>query len=602
MDAPKVPDTSPALAIAPANFEIVLADDADNPLSFVSPPINDISEMAELANECFSLRHATRTSGIFEASARQQLFDLEKKSKTLFDSPTFFNRLANLQRALGDLQSEASSLNQAFSLGPSPFLRRKIAESTLRSGDMEGARNAFAEMAMQDAHSALRTAYLSVLEGDLDGAERWVNHAVDLEPDGYAERLFQGGLLLHRGQLHQAIRIFWMAIGERPNSSVAYANLALAYLGTSNAKKAFTCLKRAVALDPLNRSAILAIADVAHLLERDTDAINSIRYFLQFEQREPAVWSRLARSLLKIGAIDECIDALKRQGAFERSTALWNNLGVAYARKQKKAQSLEAFNYALSMEGDGKSRAELVVARNIAQLISTIGKPDLLLSVTESIVSQDIDYSLAHDPELCDIYGFFISALMQNGRREEALELSEELLSDPALGAPLSNWLFQSLTGLYGLSRNHDDALTRILDNFLGSDLSEKSNVGLMNNVAFALIELDRLDEAEKCLKQAQQWLHKDAYLTATFGLINFRRGRAARGEMLYKEAISLARTPHDKSRIRQKMYLEIGRYSSPQDAQRARRALEKVLKEKKGEKVLIRQASLLLKEAAKPT
>lgn len=123
-----------------------------------------------------------------------------------------------------------------------------------------------------------------------------------------------------------------------------------------------------------------------------------------------------------------------------------------------------------------------------------------------------------------------------------------------------------------------------------------RTNVGLMNNVAFALIEVGRLDEAERCIALVSHALHRDPYLTATLGLLNFRRGKPQRGEALYKEAISLARSAHDRNRIKQKMYLEIGRQSSPQDARIARKALERVLKEKRGEPALVKQATKLLR------
>lgn len=595
MDAPKAPDSPPSLAITPARFEIVLAEDASNPLAFVSPPIADISEMGELARNCFSLKGKSGEQEIFQELARSRLSSLQAKVSTFYDSPTIHNRLANLQRAIGDLKSEARSLEQVIHLDQRPFFRRKMAENLFRSGSAR-AREAFKEISHDDSYSCLRIASMCLMEGDADAADCWVAQALELTPDGYAERLFQGGLLLLNGNFIHAVRIFWMAIEERPTSSVAYYNLGLAYLGAQNPKKAFTALKRSIAMDPLNRSAILALADVGYLLDRDADVINCVRYFVEFEQREPAIWSRLARSLLRIGALDECIDALKRQGAFEKSVSLWNNLGVAYALGGRKQQSLQAFNYALSVSTEGGARDELVVGRNIAQLVSTLGKPELLLSVTSSLVENDLHRELSRDPQLCDVYGFHIRALLQNNRRAEALALGNTLIRDPSIGEPLGKWLTLALTGIYGLWRDDDYALDQLLDHILQRSRGGASDVGIHNNVAFALAELGRLDEAEMCLARVGNMIHKDAYLTATLGLLNLRRGRRERGEALYKEAISLAIRPHDKTRLRQKMFLEIGRIESQSDPKKARRALEKVVKEIKGEAALVVQARELVK------
>lgn len=118
-----------------------------------------------------------------------------------------------------------------------------------------------------------------------------------------------------------------------------------------------------------------------------------------------------------------------------------------------------------------------------------------------------------------------------------------------------------------------------------------------MNNIAFALAEIGRLDEAEKCIASVSHLLHKNAYLTATFGLLSFRRGRREQGESLYMEAISLASDRHSKTRIRQKMNLELAKLYSQTSEVDALRSLSKVLKERNGEAALIKQAHSLMKK-----
>lgn len=603
METPKAPTASPKLSITPATFEIVLAEESSNPLAFVSPPITDISEMADLERSAFSLSRGSHEILDLEQGIKERLDELLLKAGRFSDSSVFHNRIANLHRALGNLTEEIDSLSRATAIDDGVFLKRKLSDGHLRGGNEKKAHELLLSLADGDAFSALRLASIYVLNNDLESAERWVDAAVRLEPEGYAERLFQGGIKLFKGQFIQAIRFFRMAIEARPGSSVAYSNLAIAHLGTGNVRKSFDCFKRAVALDPFNRSAVLALADVGHVLERDSDVVPSLRYFLQFEQREPATWGRMARSLLAINAIDECIDALKRQGAFEKSTSVWNNLGVAYAMRGQKEQSLQAFKYALTVEANGGSKAEMVVARNTAQLISTLGKPQLLFDVTSSLIGDEIasgEFTVAADPQLCDIYGFHISALIQVGKKNDAIVLAKDLLQLPNLGEPLAKWIFQSLTGILGLDVRSFGLLNEVLDLFMHSEISATHDINLINNISFALAEVGRLEEAEKLIRQSSFGFHKNAYLTATLGLINFRKGRHDRGEALYKEAISLALKPNDKVRIRQKLNLEIGRALARSKPALSRRAFEKVIKEKQGENQLVRQARLLLEGVSK--
>ena len=600
MEALKAPSAQPELSISPARFEIVLAEDSRNPLAFISPPIRDISEMAELKRSAFSLSRNEYDTENFAEGLHLKLDDLLQKFSRFADSSVFHNRLANLHRALGNAAQEIESLKQAVAIDDRTFLKRKLGDGYLRAGDDDRAQKLLYSLADKDSLSALRLASIYVVNGDIDEAEQWVQRAVDLEPGGYAERLFQGGIKLYKAEYPQAIRLFRMAIEERPGSSVAYSNLALAYLGVQNITRAFDCFKRAVALDPFNRSALLALSDVGHVLGKDSDVVPSLRYFLQFEQREPSMWGRMARSLLKIGATDECIEALKRQGAFERSTSVWNNLGVAYAVRNSKEQSIQAFRYALTVEEKGGSRDEMIVARNTAQLISTTGNHQLLLDITKSLVGVHIaskEFVLADDHQLSDIYGFHINALINLGRKDEAISLAMDLLRLPALGEPLAKWIFQSLTSSLGLDRRSFGVLSEVLDRFVESDFSRTTDVNVINNICFALAEVGRIEEAELFIRQCSVHFHKNAYLTATLGLINFRKGRHERGELLYREAVSLAVKSSDKVRIRQKLNLEIGRALATSKPAQSRRALDRVVKEKQGERQLVRQALDILAE-----
>ena len=591
MKAPDLPAEAPSLSIVPTQFAIVFADDSNNPLSFVSPPIDDISEMAEIERSCFSLSNHIEAHGVFSEGIEDRLGELLAKESDFYESATFFNRIANLHRLLEDRERESAALARAGELSESSFFVRRIGENLIRRGSFDVAEEIFHRLSGEDSYSALRLASLCMMRMDLNEADNWVARAVELNPSGYAERLFQGATKLIRGEFTAAIGFLRMALEDRPTSSVAYYNLGLAYLGNNLALKAFESLKKSVALDPFNRSAVLAISDVANLLNRDADVVSSLRYFVEFEQRDSAVWGRLARALLRLDLVDECIRALKRQGALEKSVSVWNNLGVAYAKRGLTERALQALNHALTIDAEGGSHQEFIVARNIVQLISSTSTPDMLLRVTSSLVEQARSRSLARDPKLCDIYGFHIGALIGTNRDSEALALVDELLGMSGLGDHLNKWIVQSMSSIYSVERNNDAALASLVDNFTKTHMSKATEVGLYNNLAFAYAELGRLEDAENCIQKVSHALHRNAYLTATFGLIKMKRGRIAQGQELYKEAIQLAPKRRDKARIRQKFNLEMGRYLVTVDSKRGVRALQKAAAEKEGEPSLVRQA-----------
>ena len=117
----------------------------------------------------------------------------------------------------------------------------------------------------------------------------------------------------------------------------------------------------------------------------------------------------------------------------------------------------------------------------------------------------------------------------------------------------------------------------------------------LYNNVAFALTEAGRLDEAEKYLGQIASRLHKDPYPTATLGLVSFRRGHVDRAVLRYREAIGLAKSRQDKMRIRQKLNLELARHYMESNPTKARRLFASIIEKGGGEPALIEQARAAL-------
>lgn len=596
MESTKLPETVPALSISPAQMEVVFAEGAKGLLSFVSPPLQDMNEMAMLERSSFSLKDAVSKADTLREAAVQRLRELSVKQKRFAESPTFLNRIANLHSALGNFEEEIEFATHAFQIGKSSFLARKVGEAHARVGELEKSASIFSEHASVDSYAALRMASFCVINSDFDSAEKWLSEAISLNPAGYAERLFQGAYCLVKGDAARAITYLKIALDDRPNSSVAYSNLGLAYLSLHRADKAFDALKRSVALDPFNKSALIALADVSCLLDRDADAVNSLRYFVEFEQRDAAVWGRLARSLLRLNLIDDCVHALKRQGALKSSVEVWNNLGVAYAKQNKTVAGLKAFSHAISLESEDGVKQDLLVARNACALVSRSGKYDLVLSMTESILSEDTEASIAKDEKLADMYSMHLHAMMKQGRTSEALQAATNLLKVDGVASSLTRWIVSTLAAVYGLERNEDARLMELLDTY-STRLSDPKihDARVLNNLAFAFAEMDRIKEADACINRISWAVHKDAYVTATLGLISMRKGNIERGQELYREAISLAANAFDKNRIRQKLNLELARVFSSRDKRKSQTFLKKVVDERRGEAALERRARKML-------
>lgn len=597
MDEIKETQGVPSLSATPARFEVVFTDDASNPLTLVSPPLADINEMQMLGENSFSLKVDGNHNEHLRESAQAHLASMLQKFDRFKYSATFHNRLANLHSILGNLVEESAAVRAAIDLEDSAIFSRKLGEVSARQGRIDSAKEILAKIAGEDSIASLRLAAFSVREGDLKAAKYWLTIALDVNPSGYSERLFQGALFIVERRFKEAIGILKIAVDERPNSSVAYCNLGLAYLGLGQIRQASKCLKRSISLDPFNRNALLLYADINAQLGLDDDVIPVLRYFTEFEQKDPAIWERLARSLLKVGLIDDSVTALKCQGAVNPTAGVWNNLGVAYARKKDHARALQAFKQALHSESEGGLALDLLITRNSAHLLSSVGQYEQALAITSHVIAQDQDYDLAGDSEFWDIYSSHVNSLIKLKRFDEAFEVTANLIDAERISSDLAVWIASAEAAHLGVNRNNDARLASTLYWFKSRcpDYFVNDKVAI-NNIAFGFAEIGALDDALRLIGHVSSYVHFDPYVTATMGLINMRRMKREKGEALYKEAIHLARRPFDKSRIRQKMNIEIAKTYLSTDVKKAVRYLGKASDERLGEDVLRRQALQLAK------
>ena len=591
MDDVNQPKSSGSLASSPARFEIVFADDPQNPLALVTPPIDDIAEMVNLSRSVFSLKADGGYARILRVAAEVQLDGLLEKSGRFSLSSTFNNRVANLHSVLGEFELEERSARAAYEANSSEVMARKLADATLRVGDPSKAENMLLEIAAVDSGAALRLAAFEIRKGNFQAAESWIKTAVELQPWGYAERLFQGALCLVQGRCREAVGILKIALDDRPNSSVVYSNLGFAYLGEAQYIQANKSLRRAVALDPFNKTALFAYADLASRMGCDREVVSALRYYIEFEQKDASAWERLARSLFRLEMYDDALLALKSQGAISPTAGVWNNIGVAYSRKRDAVRSMQSFKQALQAPSSAGLGLDLLIVKNSAALVSSAGRYEEVLAMTNHVVGQDAGLELARDLVASEIYSIHMHALMRTGMEGSALSLAEKLLDVNGIARPLLRWIASTESAYRGLHRENDDLLNNLLDRFMATlEPDDFREVSVSNNMAFAFAEIGRLDDAVRCLRYVSSSIHVAPYPTATLGLINMRRGNFDRGVQLYEEAIHRATTKSDKARIRQKMNLELAiRYEG--EPKRSLRFLEKVVDDKLGEAVLRRRA-----------
>lgn len=591
------------LEITPRPIELVLSEDGARPLTLILQPLEDITEMQAHSKLNFSLKEfAAIEWGKIENFFEYELESLEHKERKFHNAPTYFNRLANMAELIGDRNREEGYLLRARELTSNDeFVAHRIGDNFIARNLWNEAEELFSGLDLEkDVHANLRLAYFYVQRNDIDTALSYVNQAALIDPLDFRVRLFEGSLNLVQGEYERAIQTFRFAAEERQNSCSLFTNLALAYIYIKKTEKALATLRKAVALDPLNINSITLLADLAFSMKRSEDAIPSLRMYLQFEQKNASMWARLARALLEIGETNEAIAALKRQGSIENTCQLWNNLGVAYHRNRDKRKAYEAFKYAMQLEANLPTRDFFLAARNLSTLLIEDRAFKEVLSFTRNILS-NYDEKVLRDPQLAEMYIFNVSSLHHIGDSRSAVRITEELLATKGVVAPnVIAWLAASLISFYSLDNKTLSAALELAKNYeifmstLDPQHSRIKNI-LANNIAFAYLEANQIDNAKFYLQKLSHVIHKEPYSTATLGLFHMRKGNFDHAKSLYEEAIHLTHDREDKKRIRQKLNFELGLKYFTSDPSRAKFYLQKAAKNYNSTPQITARANFLL-------
>ena len=125
---------------------------------------------------------------------------------------------------------------------------------------------------------------------------------------------------------------------------------------------------------------------------------------------------------------------------------------------------------------------------------------------------------------------------------QEGLAACDDWLADePFSSRPAMIGSYHALVAAHDYHRAEKFALEGLQSN--------PKHPGLLNNLAVALADQGKLDEAERALSRAHDDLVERDLIarTATAGLIRFRRGQHEAGRALYRDAIDRARRDNDE-------------------------------------------------------
>lgn len=602
MPVPKINSGDMNLQVERKPLQLFLHAGETEILTFVLPPTDDLDEVKSLGEQYAQLERLSANEGFrFLQDFRLELTLLQEKFEQFKGSPTYLNRLANFAAIVGDRDAEASYLALAREHSTDALIAHRQGENLIARNRSAEAEQVFAGLDLgTDLYANLRIASLNVQRNNMVTARRFVDTALLIDPLDYSARIFDGALCIIEHRFAEAIRSFRVALEERPNSASVHANMAIAYKLLGLVHKALSSVKRAVVLDPINPYFVGLLSDIAYEISEDADALPSLRYYVQFDQSRPDIWSRVARACLRMGLLADAEHALKREGAIKDSVAVWNNLGVCYHRRKEYPRALSAFKHAVLLNPGDRSHEMFQAARNAAQTLADMEMHEQVVEFASQVINFDTNNYSLKTPVVSDLYALRIQAQLKLRRFELATEAAGNILREPVVANDLVVWTVASLVGLISLRHGLTDVVQGLISQYwtdtFRSGVSEYQWSRFINNIAFAFAEAGNVAQADEVLRSILPRVGTDPYPTATQGLVQMRKGNIDRGTALYERAIVLASSPSDKARIKQKLNLELGRFHAHTNVKKSQRFLEKVIGVKGGERQLEVAAEDLLR------
>ena len=556
------------LTISEEDVEVDVGTDARPSSRLVFPPI------PTLVRDPVGLQARVRAPDPTEppqSGIETELDRLLTRYSEFRDSQVYLTKVSRLAAACGRFEVANDLAGQAVGVNPgNPNLRYRLADILLRAEDYERAESILLSLA-RSGHllACLRLTELTIRREEFDSAGRWLQQAADIDEDDWRVQFIAGTLALVTRRFDVATRHFRNALAIRPRHVRLYHNLALAHVLSGHFENAMTAYRKAIALNPFNRPTLTAWADLSvHLRKSLRQVERALSRYLDIDPDDKPTVGRLAYILREEGDLRASSRVLSRFRHEGTDATIINNLGVLAAERRNLPEALVDFSKALALvavpKDLGEHRLRSIATANLtAALIETRSFAEAEAVAYAFVSDVDINRLLSGDPEYRIADGL-VESLMESGRFEEAVALAQRWLETPALHERLDASLSSKLACYFTLeevdhqrARNYAARAYAIQCRLEPKDLAGR-NIAL-NNLAFTSIELRQYDVAAEHLSR----LHTDAgtggaFYFATRGLFAIRTGDIAKGEDLYRRAISLADSRFRKQ-FQKKLHWELG-------------------------------------------
>jgi tetratricopeptide (TPR) repeat protein len=163
----------------------------------------------------------------------------------------------------------------------------------------------------------LRLAGKASAELDLDDATKYLEQAVDIDPENADAWRELAEAFLYRNRLTEAMEAIRQAVELRPEEATGLVDLGLSAYAAGRLDEAVSYLNKAVEREPGNPAARRALIDVYRAAGRQEDALRAAEHLLQLQPDDVLATLDAAELNLALGRPENAVSEFARLGAID---------------------------------------------------------------------------------------------------------------------------------------------------------------------------------------------------------------------------------------------------------------------------------------------
>lgn len=537
----------------------------------------------------------------FKDLFKREFANLSRKHERFKESTSFILKLTGAATLSGELDKAENILSKTIDKKPESKLHHKLGDILILKGRDDKAIKSFEKTNLdEDIYSNLRIAYIYTKQNDLNSAVKYLENAQRIDPCDFRAQMFMGAIQLNQGQCERAIRSFRIAATGKKDSSALHVNLAASHWALGHSEKAIKELKKAITINPMSENALIFYSDIMFQLKRNEKVILPLEFHVKLNEKSNLVWERLARAYYLTDNFSKAKYALENQLSLIDEPYIYNNLGVVYWQLRERKTALK-YLYESIQKTQFDDKKVSIPLLNMATALNESCKYKECYNLLKHYIKQD-NLNI-NERILARLVIQYIVSLEGIDDIDTAAKELNEFFSKPIsdvegriLLLSIKIYYDAVITKNYDVCKKDTEILVPLLRDHGKSVLEDIIRVAY-NNIAFNYLLYNSVNDAQYYINKIAKYVNVDPYCTATYGLYYLKNRNIDKAIKLYETAISLASNRVYKDRIRQRMNLELGKYSLEIGNNKvSMKYLNKSIKENNGFKYVRNEAINLMK------